>query len=536
MNGILGYCFFCEHIFMIVEVCMETDEVEGVVTHTDTTSQDENPPSVQADVEQTENSQPDNRVEVEPDLPSVLPLEQKDNPNSCPSVACEAVVSSQQIFLYNYNFNQDMSCFSISTSSDFRTFLLGTANGISEVSRRRVNTDKSGNFLTNDPSPVNVASMLFQTNYLALVMRENPYKVLLWDDSLKQAPHEIWSRFEILNVVLRRDIICVVSEFKIYVYQFGGHFSVLLHMETFSNPKGLCMLSCAGKDWVMVCPGSLRGSVRIQIGLDDSISSTVPAHTNAVAALGINQYGTMVASASEHGTVVKIFNSADGQILYELRRGTIGTQISSITFSCDNKFLAVGSSNPTVHVFRLDVPGSAVALGHSAVLVKAQKFFGKISEWAVSNSPILESVLAVAPPAVDPTPPLEPSPQIAGPNNPSPSTEKLVPKYFKSYRSFATFRIPEKSAMDLRIVNLSPICGPIVTFSKTKPNHLIVVHFNGLMYEAAFDDSKFDGQQECTLISATAYFQARPDFVVQQSSTTEDVEGGTLEDSNWLVI
>jgi hypothetical protein len=286
--------------------------------------------------------------------------------------------------------------------------------------------------------------------------------------------------------------------------------------------------------------------------LDDSVSSTIPAHNNAVAAIGINAYGTMVASASEHGTVVKIFNSADGQILYELRRGTIGTQISSITFRTDNKFVVVGSSNPTVHVFRLDVAGSAVSIGHSAVMAKAQKIFGKISQWALSNSPILESVLSIAPPVTSdstdllpPAPPADqsqttpiPSRGTSFANSPMPG-EKLVPQYFHSFRSFATFRIPEKSAMDLRVIKDSPICGPIVTFSKTKPNHVIIVHFNGLVYEASFDESKIEGsQQECLLLGASAYFQARPDFAIQNHhvSTTTTDEHATLEDSNWLVI
>jgi hypothetical protein len=431
-------------------------------------------------------------------------------------------VSSQQIFLFNYSFNQDTSCFSISTTSDFRTFLL-SSNGVSEVSRRQVNQSRTSDnkLLTNEPSPVNVCAMLFQTNYLALVMKENPYKVLLWDDSLKQPPHEIWSRFEVVNVVLRRDIFCVVSEFKIYVYQFGGNFQVLLHLETCSNPRGLCQLSPAAPKWVLVCPGSLRGSLRIQIGLDDSISCTIPAHTNAVAALGINAYGTMVASASEHGTVVKIFNTSDGQIMYELRRGTIGTQISSINFRTDNKFVVVGSSNPTVHIFRLDVPGSAVTLGQSLVMAKAQKIFGKISEW--THSPILDSVLAIAPPLTNE----QPSESV--PSRTSSSEKILVPNYFKSSRSFATFRIPEKSAMDLRVVKSNQICGPLVTFSNTNPNRVFIVHFNGLVYEAEFDESNSEPQQECTFIGATAYFQARPDFAIQSNAETVD-------DSNWLVI
>jgi hypothetical protein len=463
--------------------------------------------------------------EKSPLVSSVAPVCDDENINP----ASAAAISSQQIFLNNYAFNQDTSCFSISTTSDFRTFLFAQ-NGVSEVSRRQVNLTRSDNkLLTTDPAPVNVCSMLFQTNYLALVMKENPYKVLLWDDSLKQPPHEIWSRFEVLNVVLRRDVFCVVSEFKIYVYQFGGSFQVLLHLETCSNPRGLCQLSpSSAPKWILACPGSSqRGSLRIQIGLDDSISSTIAAHNNAVAAIGINSYGTMVASASEHGTVVKIFNTSDGKLMYELRRGTIGTQISTINFRTDNKYIVVGSSNPTVHIFRLDVPGSAVTIGQSMVVAKAQKIFGKLSEW--TSSPILDSVLAIAPPVTDdPTTPALESVPSSGPLNVS-SEKLLVPNYFKSFRSFATFRIPEKSAMDLRVVKSSQICGPLVTFSKAHPNRVLVVHFNGLVYEAEFDESSSELQQECSLIGASAYFQARPDFAIQSNAETVD-------DSNWLVI
>jgi len=482
--------------------------------------------------------------------------------------------AGQQIFLQNFSFNQDMTCFAIATSSDFRTFVLTPGGGLSEVSRRRVNTDGpstgagASHLLTSSSSPVNVCSMLFQTNYVALVMKSNPYKVLLWDDSLARGPHEIWSRFEVLNVLLRRDVFCVVSEYKTYLYQFGGSFQVLLYLETSSNPRGLCQLSPSGKDWVLACPGQQKGSVRIQIGLDDSVSSTVPAHHNSVAALGITSHGTMIASASDQGTVVKILNSADGQCIYELRRGTIGTQISSITFRSDNRFVVVGSSNPTIHVFKLDTLGSAIAAGQSMVIAKAQKIFGKLSEWAATaNSPVLESVLAMAPPLVTGDYPSQPGgysrgSSISGPPSSSVSAiGGVVPKYFQSSRSFATFRIPDfeapsalssvlsatsgsSSSLDLRVVKSSPICGPIVSFSK--PNHVVVIHYNGLMYEFSFDDSKTDGGQEGVFLGACAYFQARPDFTIQKSTFVppaqtsaqqfSDGKDDEEEESNWHVL
>lgn len=377
-----------------------------------------------------------------------------------------------QTYLYNFALNQDNSCVSLSTTSDFRTITLSPC--LTEVSRRRVS-------LADTPSPVNVASMLFQTNYLALVLRDNPYKVLLWDDSLAQSPYELWSRFEVLNVVLRRDIVCVVSEYKIYVYEFGGRFQVLSHLETASNPGGICCISTGDPhSWVLACPGQQKGQVRIQIGLDDSISNTVSVHSNPVAALAINVEGTLVASASEQGTVVKVMSSKDGQLLYEFRRGSTPVGIACISFRSDSKFLILASASLTVHIFKLD-EGVSSARG----------------EWSTDTT-----------------------------------SQGLLPKYFQSSRAYAQFKIPDTGS-DLRVAG-SPIVGPLCCFAKHKGNKIFVLHTNGLLYEAIFDDSKSDfGGRECMLTTASPFFQARPDFVIGQSSSSSAV---TTEDESWSVI
>jgi hypothetical protein len=201
-------------------------------------------------------------------------------------------------------------------------------------------------------------------------------------------------------------------------------------------------------------------------------------------------------------------------------------------------------------VFRLDIDGSSVATGQSMVLEKAQKFFGKLSEWA--NSPVLESVLAMAPPTT--TTPSQPD---STSSSPAPAPRGVVSKLFHSSRSFATFRIPEASSgissvlsgggsssgcLDLRVIKTSKICGPICAFSKTKPNHVIVIHHNGLMYEFSFDESgrrHSGGSQEGTFIGACAYFQARPDFSIQKSSPSiapATRNSDSDDDSNWHVL
>ena len=402
-------------------------------------------------------------------------------------------MTDQNVFLYNYSLNQDQSCFSISTSADFRTFTLSPA--LSEVSRRRINADSRD--VMSAPSPVNVTTMLFQTNYLALVSRSNPYKVLLWDDSLGQAPHEMWSRFEVLNVVLRRDVICIVSEYKIYVYEFGGNFQVLLHLETVSNPKGLCAVSVGSPTaWTLVCPGASRGNVRIQRGLDDSISSSVVAHSNSLAALAVNQNGTIAASASESGTVVKLFSAQDGQLLYEFRRGTSSVIISSLSFRLDSKFLLVGSASQTVHIFKLDEGKTATTTMATSTSSVVSSVLGRVVEYTsgISSPADHSNILA--------------------------RSSALIPKYFQSCRAFALFKIPDTGG-DLR-VSASPIAGPLCCFSKQTPNKFFVIHYNGLIYQGSFDDSRTELGQEASFLGAHAFFQSRPEFVVQQTDLVTD--------------
>jgi WD40 repeat protein len=47
----------------------------------------------------------------------------------------------------------------------------------------------------------------------------------------------------------------------------------------------------------------------------------VPAHETAISALALNSDGTRLATASEQGTVIRIFSTATGKPLQELRRG-----------------------------------------------------------------------------------------------------------------------------------------------------------------------------------------------------------------------
>ncbi|KAM9045859.1 WD repeat domain phosphoinositide-interacting protein 1 isoform 2-T2 [Megaptera novaeangliae] len=82
---------------------------------------------------------------------------------------------------------------------------------------------------------------------------------------------------------------------------------------------------------------------------------TIAAHEGALAAIAFNASGSRLASASEKGTVIRVFSVPDGQKLYEFRRGMKRyVTISSLAFSMDSQLLCASSNTETVHIFKLE--------------------------------------------------------------------------------------------------------------------------------------------------------------------------------------
>ena len=61
--------------------------------------------------------------------------------------------------------------------------------------------------------------------------------------------------------------------------------------------------------------------------------------------------GRYCATASDKGTLIRVFSRDTGEKVRELRRGSSQAAITSITFSQDNAYLATTSDHGTAHVF-----------------------------------------------------------------------------------------------------------------------------------------------------------------------------------------
>merc|ERR1712110_1226225 len=69
--------------------------------------------------------------------------------------------------------------------------------------------------------------------------------------------------------------------------------------------------------------------------------------------LVINRSGTLLATASAQGTLIRIFDPRTTNKLGEFRRGTTPTTICHLAFDTENKYLTCTSDKGTIHIFKV---------------------------------------------------------------------------------------------------------------------------------------------------------------------------------------
>jgi WD40 repeat protein len=200
--------------------------------------------------------------------------------------------------------------------------------------------------------------------------------------------------------------------------------------------KGLAAVSTTQDQAILVIPGRQKGhlqvidlnSLQYYISVSESLNnyqrqnsntrrsinvSLIGAHSGKLSCIAVNPEGTKCATASDKGTLVRVFNTSTGTLLHELRRGMDKAEIYSIAFNTESTRLAVSSDKGTIHVFNLD---SSVIIDHKS---REQSFGESPKDYGLTNSGNRGSALGFM--------------------------KDLLPKYFSSEWSFAHAKIATES-------------------------------------------------------------------------------------------
>lgn len=103
-------------------------------------------------------------------------------------------------------------------------------------------------------------------------------------------------------------------------------------IDTSPNPLGLCSIATQPEHNIIAIPGKDKGTVCVKL-YDTQDHVIIPAHKTDIVALALTQDGSRLATASEKGTLIRIFNTSTGQKQQELRRGVDPTVIYNIAYN-----------------------------------------------------------------------------------------------------------------------------------------------------------------------------------------------------------
>lgn len=148
----------------------------------------------------------------------------------------------------------------------------------------------------------------------------------------------------------------LVTKKLIGIFNYDG--TTTHAFNTFCNDHGLCIFP---KDVPnkLITLGTFKGEINI-IDLVTSEQIKIEAHKSKIEAIAVNKNCTLVATASEKGTLIRIFNIYDKTKIHEFRRGTLSTKIFDMAFNNESSFLiccsecSTDKTQGTIHIYDLN--------------------------------------------------------------------------------------------------------------------------------------------------------------------------------------
>ena len=209
--------------------------------------------------------------------------------------------------------------------------------------------------------------MLKRTNILALVgggkiPKFPTNQLIIWDDHQGKIISKLRFNDNIMSVRLRSDKIIVLTRNKFYAFNLNNLVTLGI-IETFDNPLGIIGISNGDNNKLIVAfPYESQGHAFVcNITEKCEKLCEISPHNSKIACMAINKEGTLLATASDKGTIIRIFSTNDGQKLSEFRRGNTTVEMNCITFDLNNKFLGCSSNVGTIHIFSIAAITKALA-------------------------------------------------------------------------------------------------------------------------------------------------------------------------------
>ena len=186
--------------------------------------------------------------------------------------------------------------------------------------------------------------MLKRTNILALVGGGNipifsKNKIIIYDDHQGLIIRQIRFNSDVIEVKLREDCIIGLIDDKLYKYIYG-----------ISNTNNLILAfpKYQNKGKVQIIKYFI--SKKIYQKNDTKI---INAHESNITNISINNNGTLLATVSEKGPYIRLFDISNGELVAELKRGKKG-KIYNLKFDLESEIFGYINDLGKIYIYEIN--------------------------------------------------------------------------------------------------------------------------------------------------------------------------------------
>lgn len=263
-------------------------------------------------------------------------------------------------------FNQSSSCFIVTTDHGFITY---DTNPCVKRLYRAISFKNDNDKLQS--------SMHYKTEWTFLVSGSCLY---IWDDRKENVVSQMKFSKDILAIEQTRTCIVLAFSTEVHIYNLEDKQLIATYDTNIleqTNPKCLSVSYYNDRTFVAF-PSSDAGYLTLveiqhssilerQDNNENDIMDTsckfvkklqikrqhwdIKAHENNVTCISISNNGENMATASERGTMIRIWRTSTRDCMVEFRRGSAPTKITNISWNYTNTHVLAASERGTIHVF-----------------------------------------------------------------------------------------------------------------------------------------------------------------------------------------
>jgi len=245
------------------------------------------------------------------------------------------------------NFDKTVQCASFSSASTH--VLIGGSKGI--CMHGIMDNEEEGVF-HKDIGDVHLAEHMNPPNIILVVTVTNPKTVALYQLPNMTLMNQISFIENVIALKINQKFAAILLKDSIHIFNL-----TTVHKSTTLNDMSINETGCIAFSYSPEAPFigypsfANTGLIQLYNLSTKEKFGQIQSDPYPISMMCFNPFTTMIAVASVYGLVINVY-TIEGLKTYVFRRGSFQTNISSVVFSNDGKFLVVSSSTKTVHIFK----------------------------------------------------------------------------------------------------------------------------------------------------------------------------------------